>query len=52
IMHRDEVLIGLQVTAGIAKGASAVADIIATIALCYQLSTSRTGIKQYVVFVA
>ncbi|KAG6918614.1 hypothetical protein DXG01_013025 [Tephrocybe rancida] len=34
------------VTAGIAKGSSAVADIIATIALCYQLSTSRTGIKQ------
>jgi len=34
------------VFAGIAKGASAVADILATVSLCYQLGTSRTGIRQ------
>jgi len=34
------------VLAGINKAGSAVADIIATIALCYQLAVSRTGIKQ------
>ncbi|KAG6824684.1 hypothetical protein H0H92_006131 [Tricholoma furcatifolium] len=42
----NTVIPAVVVTAGIAKGSSVVADIIATVALCYQLATSKTGIKQ------
>jgi len=43
LMNRNYTFV---VFAGIVKGASVIADILATVALCYELGTSRTGIKQ------